>query len=99
MSALAELQGWYLSQCNGEWEHSHGIHIGTLDNPGWRVRIDLRGTDLEARPFKAISDLDPDVNWMECHVEDGHFEAHGGAPMLEPMLRAFLNWASGRAPA
>ena len=99
MSALQELQTWYLSHCDGDWEHAHGIHIETLDNPGWEVRIDLRDTELANRPFTAFSNLDPDVDWMECHVEEGQFLAHGGAPMLEPILRAFLDWAAVRAPA
>jgi hypothetical protein len=99
VNALAELQAWYLSHSNGDWEHAYGIRIETLDNPGWEVRINLRGTELEDRSFTPISDLDPESTWMECHVEDGHFEAHGGPAMLEPMLRVFLDWASVRAPA
>ena len=41
------LQDWYKNQCNDEWEHDYGITIGTLDNPGWDVKIDLIGTSLE----------------------------------------------------
>jgi len=42
--SVSTLEQGYTSQCNGEWEHSYGIHIETLDNPGWRIKIDLRGT-------------------------------------------------------
>jgi hypothetical protein len=42
--ALYLLQRWYVAQCNGEWEHSYGIEIGTLDNPGWSLRVDLKDT-------------------------------------------------------
>ncbi|TMB85990.1 MAG: hypothetical protein E6J45_14585 [Chloroflexi bacterium] len=31
---LALLQHWYLSRCDGEWEHQRGITIESLDNPG-----------------------------------------------------------------
>jgi hypothetical protein len=35
---LNELQVWYGAQCNGSWEHTYGIKIETLDNPGWMQR-------------------------------------------------------------
>jgi hypothetical protein len=31
---LKRLQDWYVSQCDGGWEHTYGISIDTLDNPG-----------------------------------------------------------------
>ena len=34
-AVFQRLQKWYKSQCNGDWEHSFGIKIETLDNPGW----------------------------------------------------------------
>ena len=44
--ALYLLQRWYVAQCDAEWEHSYGVEIGTLDYPGWSLRIDLKGTAL-----------------------------------------------------
>ena len=41
------IQEWFFSQCNDVWEHSYGIKIDTLDNPGWSVLVDLHGTELE----------------------------------------------------
>jgi ribosomal protein L37E len=35
---LSKLSDWYAAQCDGDWEHEFGIHIGTLDNPGWSVK-------------------------------------------------------------
>jgi hypothetical protein len=35
---LAWLQGWYAEQCDSDWEHDESVSIGTLDNPGWRLR-------------------------------------------------------------
>ena len=46
---LLRLQAWYADQSDGEWEHSYGVRIDTLDNPGWAVRIDLNGTSVEDR--------------------------------------------------
>ena len=31
---------WYLSQCNGDWEHAYGVKIDTLDNPGWTLEVE-----------------------------------------------------------
>lgn len=49
---LAWLLEWFAAQCDGDWEHEYGIRIGTLDNPGWRIRISLIGTELENKEFK-----------------------------------------------
>jgi hypothetical protein len=38
MDALSRLQAWYFAQCDGEWEHSYGIHIENCDNPGRLLR-------------------------------------------------------------
>ena len=35
------IEKWYKGNCNGDWEHSYGITIETLDNPGWDFTIDL----------------------------------------------------------
>jgi hypothetical protein len=51
MNEVTRLQRWYESQCNGEWEHPHGISITSCDNPGWWVGIDLAGTPREAESF------------------------------------------------
>lgn len=41
-STLDRLQGWYLSMCDGDWEHDTGFSIDTLDNPGWSIEIAKR---------------------------------------------------------
>jgi hypothetical protein len=92
---LEELQAWYERQCDGDWEHDYGVTIGTLDNPGWRVEINLVGTPLERRAFPAVVDLAPAREWLHCEVADGKFRGNGGAPMLGPILRLFLDWARG----
>jgi len=53
MKALSLLEKWYSAQCDGDWEHQYGVSIGTLDNPGWTLEIDLRGTDSEDRTLSA----------------------------------------------
>jgi hypothetical protein len=36
---------WYKSHCNGDWEHGRGIHLDTIDNPGWSLSINLEDTE------------------------------------------------------
>lgn len=90
---LEELQRWYESQCDGDWEHEFWIRIETLDNPGWRVEIDLEDTPLDGRAFTRVIDMSPAREWWVCEVANGKFRASGGPPMLGRMLRAFLDWA------
>jgi hypothetical protein len=42
--SLSILEKWYSGQCNGEWEHGSGVHISTIDNPGWSASIGLHDT-------------------------------------------------------
>jgi hypothetical protein len=99
MHTLQELQRWYESQCDGKWEHEHGIEIGTLDNPGWSVTIDLAGTSLAGQPFNEVKRLEHETDWFHCQVRDGAFEGRGGPFMLEEILRMFLVWATERQAA
>ena len=93
MDELTAIQDWYLEQCNGDWEHQSGVHIETLDNPGWTVRIDLADTVLEGATFPPIKDFAPDRDWIKCWVEGTEFHGVGGPLMLRPILRHFLQWA------
>ena len=47
MPGSARIDQWHKSNCNGDWEHSYGVTIETLDNPGWWVKIDLAETPQE----------------------------------------------------
>lgn len=93
MNLIAELQAWYEKQCDGDWEHGLGITIETLDNPGWSVKINLQGTNLENEPFQEMTDIEPEDAWIRCWVEDGMFHGVGGPRQLEAILQIFLNWA------
>lgn len=95
VDALRRLQAWYLSQCDGDWEHHLGVQIETLDNPGWRVSIDLEGTSLEGEPFEERRLERTDADWVHCRVEGKRFEAACGPENLEELLSAFLDWSDG----
>ena len=103
MSALQELQNWYISQCNEDWEHTYGVTIGTLNNPGWSVTIELTDTDLADKAFPVYSyGVKDDANhsgnnWTICKVEDNKFIGYGGPMELEEILNVFLSWAKSYA--
>ena len=96
---LRELQRWYAGRCNGDWEHGFGVEITTLDNPGWSVKIDLAGTELEDRAFETFQnpagseDFVPSDRWIRCWVADGAWHGVGDETRLTEILQAFLSWS------
>jgi hypothetical protein len=90
---LSDLQAWYAAQCDDNWEHDYGVIVGTLDNPGWSLTIDLIGTLLEDKEFAVIGRKESDDKWIECHVEDKKFIGYAGAHQLEELISTFLSWA------
>lgn len=95
-TAISRLEAWYAAECNGEWEHTYGIAIETLDNPGWRLRVDLTETPLHDEAFTAVARERSERDWMHCRVKDGVFEGYGGAGNLEEIITTFLDWAEAR---
>jgi immunity protein 53 of polymorphic toxin system len=99
---LAWLMDWYVSQCDGDWEHRFGLEIGTLDNPGWSLAIDLAGTPWRGRSFErvshnlteeeAIEGPTGDKHWWVASIEDGAFKAFGGPRDLPAMIALFRDW-------
>jgi hypothetical protein len=89
------LQAWYSAACDGSWEHQHGVHIDTLDNPGWAVRIAVEGTNLEGKGFVAVAIDRSEDDWVRCEVKGGLFEGVGGATNLTEILDIFLRWSGG----
>ena len=80
-----------MSQCNEDWEHSYGVKIDTLDNPGWRVTIDLAETDLEHKVFEATKLVfEADTEWLVCKVENKQFIGMSGPLMLSRVLSIFI---------
>jgi hypothetical protein len=95
---IARLEEWFRTWCDGEWENSNGITIESTDNPGWWVKIDLKGTDLGAETFTEVvegerSD-DPQPPWLRCYIENGVFNGAGDVSKLEAILNIFLSWAT-----
>ncbi len=91
MDVIKRIQVWYAHQCDGEWEHQHGISIDTLDNPGWTVSIDLRGTDLRDVIMKTYRKDTGEADWILCEIRDGKFVGNGDPSKLAPILEKFVS--------
>jgi len=94
-TTLKRLSDWFAAQADGDYEHDHGVRIETLDNPGWRVRVELTGTPLELAVFPEYQDsYDDEARWLRCWRADNVFEAACGVPRLEDAVLVFLDWAA-----
>lgn len=89
-SALSRLQIWYASQCDEDWEHSYGVKIDTLDNPGWIVTIDLADTELQGLLISRQRVDRSEADWAQYEVVDDKFIACGGVFNLEELVELFL---------
>lgn len=87
------MEEWYQKYCDGDWEHDEHFSISNIDNPGWRISVNLVGTDCENKKFEKIKVEKTDTDWYHCFLRDGKFEAAGGPRNLLDMLTTFKNWA------
>ena len=86
---LVRLQKWYQSNCNGDWEHSFGVNIDSLDNPGWRVEIDLEDTCLENGIINISEDKGED-DWYIIETKEKKFIGNGDFSKLNNILEIFF---------
>ncbi len=91
MSILIWLQEWFKSQCDGDWEHSYGIKLESLDNPGWSVTIETENSNSELNDFDWISNEVNDTDWHYYRVINGAYEASGDFNKLEKLITIFKN--------
>lgn len=89
MEILQWIQQWYKQQCDGDWEHSNGIKIESLDNPGWQIKIDLEGTVLEGDEIEYnLVEQDP-IDWYGLKIEKNVFHAACDPNKLSVLLEKF----------
>jgi hypothetical protein len=88
-----ELNRWFLSQCDDDWEHSHHIELGTTDNPGWAIVIELQGTELESRPFEPLEVKRSATDYVACRRYPDAWQADCGVHNLKEAVAHFLDWA------
>ena len=103
---LIWLSQWYLAQCDNGWEHTYGVKIDTLDNPGWSLKIDLTGTELQGRAFQRVAQGEPNCDleewqrtgsWWVARVEDDTFDVACGPLDLSSAIGVFRRWVEASA--
>lgn len=96
---LERLQQWYTSMCNGDWEHTYGVFMSNIDNPGWSLKVELKDTYLYDVDFIDLKIQRTDENdWILCKIEKGNFQGYGGPSNLGELIGVFLRWAEENAP-
>lgn len=88
-SVLQWIQTWYQSECNGDWEHRFGVHITTLDNPGWSVDIDITETELDGLEVDYQLEEKSEDDWHGISVKKNKYTASGDPSKLELLLENF----------
>jgi hypothetical protein len=95
---LKEIQIWYSSECNGDWEHSFGINIQTSDNPGWIVEIDLLETNLADRGDFFHEDRQSEDDWVIIRISNSKFTGSCDPNNLNKVLKDFIFFAKNLTP-
>ncbi len=93
-NVLTRLQTWYEANCNDDWEHTYGIEIGNIDNPGWSLKVDLKDSYLQEVDFQEYKyQKESESDWIHCKKEDYKFIGYGGPQKLKEIISIFLDWA------
>ena len=81
-----------MSQCDGDWEHSYGVKIYNVDNPGWTVVIDLAETEFENSFDVEWRLVEKDsTDWYGISVKNNYFKASGDPSKLQFYWKNFEN--------
>jgi hypothetical protein len=92
VSLIDWLEKWYESNCDGDWEHTYGVEISTLDNPGWRVKLNVIETIYEDVIFEDIIIERSENDWLHCRKKEKSIDCAGGTKNLREMLENIKKW-------
>ena len=95
---LAWIQEWYHRHCNGEWERQYGVKVDTLDNPGWSLTVDLRGTEAAGRVFDYLLVDHGEEDWYSIQSDGRTFEGNGDPRKLTKLMQCFREWVEQEWP-
>ncbi|MEJ5219102.1 Imm53 family immunity protein [Cognatishimia sp. D5M38] len=94
---LIKLQNWYVSNCDGDWEHTYGFKLETLDNPGWTITVDLDETHQEDQDFtESKINYEHKTRWLVVSKEGSKLKGACGPLELETMLVLVAEWLQPR---
>lgn len=89
---ISWIEKWPLENSNQKVNGESNFLIRTLDNPGWKVFVNLKGTELENKPFSIIRINRSEDDWIYCIVQDYEFKSACGPENLIEVLLIFINW-------
>ncbi|MBD8696854.1 immunity 53 family protein [Stenotrophomonas sp. CFBP 13718] len=95
-TAISLLQKWYARHCDEDWEHSYGIKIDTLDNPGWILTVDLADTEFSENLLPRNRVDRSEADWVQSEISGQRYIACGGVFNLEEMVLQFLTFVGER---
>ncbi len=84
---------WYRNHCFGNLKNERRLSLGTLDNPGWSLKINLEDTELKGKKFQSIKVDRTEDNWICCFLKNNKFIGVGGPLNLSEIFYIFINWA------
>ena len=87
---LEKLQNWFIAQNDGDWEHTYGVKIETLDNPGWNLQIDLEETDYDHLEMEYTLCENSEHDWYSLRIRDHLFSASGDPTKLDFLIGKFF---------
>jgi len=89
---ITRIQSWYKTNCNGDWEHSYGLSLSTLDNPGWSLTIALQETALEKLDFnREYQSKENEHDWYFIRVVNREINIACSPDNLSQVLQIFLD--------
>jgi hypothetical protein len=89
------LQNWYIENCDGDWEHSFGVEITTIDNPGWMVTIDVSETKIKDIEIDYVLIDYGQLDWMGYSITNKQFIGSGDPRKLGVIIEKFKEiWES-----
>jgi len=99
MNILKWLEDWYESNCDGDWEHQFGITIGTMDNPGWHLKLDLMYTLYQDISFTEVNIKRAEHDWILCRKIDTTIDCMGGPKNLVEIIETIKKWMEDNRPS
>ncbi len=97
VGVLDRVAEWYQSNATVFSSNAEAVKINTLDNPGWLVKVDLAGTELENLQLENFEVDRGDSDWCQSFLRDHVFVGAGDPSRLQEILGRFLEFASSSA--
>jgi hypothetical protein len=88
---IERLAAWYRQQCDGDWEHQHGVKLVTIDNPGWSLDVNVNETPAAGTPAAPTNIERSEDDWLFFELKDDLFRGRCGPNNLVEMIGAFLH--------